>query len=43
MSIFKSNVPSDETFYNELKKMDIKIIRLQSAVYWIDYIALKPS
>lgn len=43
VSTTKHTVPSDEAIQSELKDCDIKIMRLKSAVDWIDYVALTPS
>jgi hypothetical protein len=43
LSTTKSKVPSDEALNSELRHLDIKIIRLKSASYWIDYVALVPA
>jgi hypothetical protein len=43
MSTTKASVPSDEALESELKNVDIKILRLKSARYWIDYVALTPN
>ena len=43
MSTTKASVPSDEALESELKNVDIKILRLKTAKYWIDYVALTPT
>ncbi len=43
LSTTKANVPTDEAIISELKNVDIKIIRLRSAAYWVDYAILTPS
>jgi hypothetical protein len=43
LSTTKSNVPTDEAITSELKNVDIKILRLRSAAYWVDYVILTPS
>ena len=43
ISSIKGSVPSDESLAQELKSADIKVIRLKSAVYLIDYIILSPN
>lgn len=43
VSTAKNSVPSDEAMQIEFRQADIKIIRLKSASYWIDYVALTPS
>ena len=43
MSTTKSSVPSDEALQAELRNMDLKIMRLKTAAFWISYITLTPS
>ena len=43
ISTTRSTVPSDENLLYELRNDDIKVIRLKSANYWIDYICMLPT
>lgn len=43
LSIQKGTVPSEEALHSELKTADLKVIRLRSASYWVDYCILRPS
>lgn len=43
ISTTRNQVPSDESLSQELRNEDIKVIRLKSANYWIDYICMLPS
>jgi hypothetical protein len=43
VSTTKHTVPSDEAIYSELRGDDIKIVRLKSAAFWINYVALTPN
>jgi hypothetical protein len=43
VSTTKHTVPSDEAIQFEFKDIDIKIMRLKSAAYWIDYVILTPT
>ena len=36
-------VPDDESFAHEMRDEDIKVIRMKSSSYWIDYICLTPN
>ena len=36
-------VPDDESLAHEMRNENIKVIRLKSCAYWIDYVCLKPS
>jgi hypothetical protein len=38
-----SKIPSDESLTNELRNEDIRIIRIKSSAYWIDYVVMTPS
>jgi len=40
VSTAKNTVPTEEAFQFEFKNSNIKILRLKSAAYWIDYVAL---
>jgi len=39
----KGNIPTDEALGQELRNSDIKVMRLKSAAYWIDYVILTPT
>ena len=43
ISTTKNQVPDDESLSRELRNDDIKVIRLKSASYWVDYISLMPN
>ena len=43
VSTTKHTVPSDEVIATELKGSDLKVIRLKSASFWVDYVVLSPS
>ena len=43
LSTTRNAVPSDDSLAHELRNEDIKVLRLKSASYWIDYICLTPS
>jgi len=43
LSTMKGQVPSDEAIMSELRYLDIKIIRLKSAAFWIAYVMLSPT
>jgi hypothetical protein len=43
ITALKSSVPSDEAIAVELRNQDVKIMRLKSAVYWIDYVVVTPT
>ena len=43
VSTTKHTVPTEEAFQSEFRNSDIKILRLKSAAYWIDYVALQPT
>lgn len=36
-------VPDDESMAYELRNDNIKVIRLKSCAYWIDYVCLQPN
>ena len=36
-------VPDDESLAHELRKEDIKVMRLKSCAYWIDYVCMEPT
>ena len=36
-------VPDDESMAHELRNENIKIIRMKSSAYWIDYVCLTPT
>ena len=36
-------VPDDESFAYEMRNEDIKVIRMKSCAYWIDYVCLSPN
>ena len=36
-------VPDDESLAHELRNEDIKVIRLKSSAYWIDYVCMLPT
>ncbi len=39
----KNECPSDEALKMEVKKEDIKVLRLKGCGYWIDYVCLVPT
>jgi hypothetical protein len=43
VSTTKHTVPTEEAFQSEFRNSDIKILRLKSAAYWIEYVALQPT
>ena len=43
ISTTRHQVPTDDSLAYELRSEDIKVIRLKSASYWIDYVCLKPT
>jgi len=43
ISTTKAQVPDDDSLSRELRNDDIKVIRLKSAQYWVDYICLLPN
>jgi len=36
-------VPDDDSIAYELRNENIKVIRLKSCAYWIDYVCLQPT
>ncbi len=36
-------VPDDESLAYEIRKKDIKVLRLKSCAYWIDYVCMSPT
>jgi hypothetical protein len=43
ISTTKTEVPSDELISKELKDSGIKVIRMKSAAFWVDYICLSAN
>ena len=43
ISTTRNQVPSDESLIQELRNEDIRVIRLKSATYWIDYVCMMPT
>ena len=43
ISTTRNQVPSDESLVYELRNEDLKVIRLKSANYWIDYVCMLPT
>ena len=43
ISTARASVPSDQSLAYELRNSDIKVMRLKSAQYWVDYICLTPT
>lgn len=43
ISTTRQQVPTDDSLAYELRSEDIKVIRLKSASYWIDYVCLLPT
>ena len=39
----RDRVPNDESLAYELRNTDIKVIRLKSCNYWIDYVCMTPT
>jgi hypothetical protein len=39
----RDRVPNDESLAYELRNSDIKVIRLKSCNYWIDYVCMTPT
>lgn len=43
ISTTRGSVPTDQELADELRKEDIKVMRIKSAQYWIDYVCLTPT
>ena len=43
ISTTRHQVPTDDSLAYELRSDDIKVIRLKSAAYWLDYVCLLPT
>ena len=43
ISTTRNQVPNDESLVYELRNEDLKVIRLKSANYWIDYVCMLPT
>ena len=43
VSTSKQHIPSDEGIQAEMANENIRVIRLKSAAYWVDYICLVPT